>query len=356
MSIAAKSCQTGRVIALEGFQAQLLARSVGRFRESLQRDIGDVVQAALRGFVPAELRETFEELDIITHQLAARPQAPQRAASDPWPACSVHEIHARLLKRVVVAQRRALAQEIDGPRQKTTHGEAIRFLERELRALDALLLSPWCLACAPARVPRLTDYVSIHHAEAARPLPTTAQPREYDDKFRVLLPASAFLPDLAVYRARCELRGLAIAALFLDIDDFKAFNTRHGETRVDRDLLAPFMQLLEAHSFARGHAYRLGGDEFGVLLPNVDAAGALTFAAGFARALTELRYPGIEGRPTISSGLVTVGPDCFLTEREIQERADRAKAFAKLAGKRCVAGYLGELMREADLVVLGGAA
>ncbi len=343
------------MISLDGLQAQVLARSVERFRESLRRDIGEVVRAELRGFEPAELRETLEELDIITHQLAARPQATQRAVSDPWPACTVHEIHARMLKRVVVVQRRALAQEIDGPRQKTTHGEAIRFLERELRALDALLLSPWCLASTPARIPRLTDYVSIHHAEGIRPQLTALQPREYDDKFRILLRASAFLPDLAAYRARCELRGLTIAALFLDIDDFKAFNTRHGETRVDRDLLAPFMQLLEAHSFAHGHAYRLGGDEFGVLLPNVDAAAALAFAAGFARALAVLRYPGIDERPTVSTGLVTVGPDCFLTEREVQERADRAKAFAKLAGKRCVAGYASEIMREADLVLLGSA-
>lgn len=342
------------MIALDGLQAQVLARSVGRFRESLQRDIGEVVRSELRGFEPAELRETLEELDIITHQLAARTQAGQRAPSDPWPACTVHEIHARLLKRVIIVQRRALAQEIDGPRQKTTHGDAIRFLERELRVLDNLQLAGWCLATAPARIARLTDYVSIHHAEAAHSQATTPPHRAYEDKFRILLPASAFLPDLAAWRARCELRGLAIAALFLDIDDFKGFNTRHGETRVDRDLLAPFMHTLEAHSFARGHAYRLGGDEFGVLLPNVDEAAALAFAAGFGRALAELRFLGIEGRPTVSTGLVLVGPDCSLTDREVQERADRAKAFAKLAGKRCVAGYVGELMREADLVVLGG--
>ena len=78
------------MISLDGFQAHVLARSVDRFRESLQRDIGEVVRAELRGFEPAELRETLEELHIVTHQLAARPQATQRATSDPWPACTVH--------------------------------------------------------------------------------------------------------------------------------------------------------------------------------------------------------------------------------------------------------------------------
>lgn len=342
------------MIELDGPQAHVLVRCVERFREALQRDLTDVVRAELRGFEPAEIRETGEELAVITHQLATRPQIHLRAPSDPWPACSVHTVHARMLKRVIVAQRRALAQEIDGPRQKTTHHEAIRFLERELRVLDELLRTDWCRAAAPARVPRITDYVSIRHAEAARPQLVADLPREYDDKFRILQAPSTFLADLAAYRARCELRGVSIAVVYFDLDDFKAFNTRYGETRVDRDLLAPFMQLLEAHAFARGHAYRMGGDEFVVLLPNADGAAAEAFAARFVRDLAGLRCPGIDEPPTVSAGLVTVGPDCFLTDREVQQRADRAKAFAKAAGKRSVAGYAGELMREVDLVLLDG--
>lgn len=341
------------MIELAGLQAHMLARCVERFREALQRDLAAVVRAELRGFEPAELRETEEELTVIGHQLAARPQTALRAPSDPWPACSVHDIHARMLKRVIVVERRALAQEIDGPRQKTTHREAIRYLERELRVLDELLLTEWCLAAQPARIPRLTDYVSIRHAEAARPQSVAEPPREYDDKFRILQAPSLFLADLAAYRARCELRGVPVAVVYFDIDDFKAFNSRYGETRVDRDVLVPFMQLLEAHTFARGHAYRIGGDEYVVLLPNADAAAGEAFVAAFVRALADLRCPGIDEPPTVSAGVVAVGPDCFLTDREIQQRADRAKAFAKAKGKRSVAGYAGELMREADLVLLG---
>ncbi|HEY8377161.1 MAG TPA: GGDEF domain-containing protein [Nannocystis sp.] len=341
------------MIELDGLQAHVLVRCVERFREAVRRDLAEVVRAELRGFEPAEIRELDEELAVIVHQLAARPNAASRAPSDPWPACSVHEIHARMLKRCILVERRALAQEIDGPRQKTTHREAIRFLERELRVLDGLLLTEWCLAAKPARIPRLTDYVSIRHAEAARPHLVAEPPREYDDKFRILLAPSSFLPDLAAYRARCELRGIPIAVVYFDIDNFKAFNTRYGETRVDRDVLAPFMQLLEAHAFAHGHAYRMGGDEFVVLLPNADAGAAEGFVGRFVAALADLRCPGIDELPTVSAGIVCVGPDCFLTDREVQQRADRAKAFAKAQGKRCVAGYSGELMREEDLVLLG---
>ena len=74
----------------------------------------------------------------------------------------------------------------------------------------------------------------------------------------------------------------------------------------------------------------------------------------FARALEDLRCPGIDVKPTVSVGLVTVGPDSFLTDREVLARADRAKAFAKQNGKHRVAGYAGELVTERDLVVLEG--
>jgi diguanylate cyclase (GGDEF)-like protein len=342
------------VIELEGIQSHVLVRCIERFRTNLERELGEALANELRGFRPAELRELFEELDVVTRQLAVRNTVFSQAPSEPWPATSVHGVHSRLLKRVVVTERRTLAQDIDAPRQKTTHREAIMWLERELRVLDQIMQAEWFLDARPARVPRLTDYVSIRHAEAARPELAREPAREIDDKFRVLFAPSSFLPDLAWYRARCELRETAVTVAYLDIDDFKAFNTRWGETRVDRDLLPPFMELLEAHVFAHGHAYRLGGDEYVALLPNADGAWGLAFVRRFARALEDLRCPGIDLKPTISVGLVTVGPDSFLTDREVLARADRAKAFAKQSGKRRVAGYAGELVSERDLVVLEG--
>jgi diguanylate cyclase (GGDEF)-like protein len=342
------------VIELEGIQSHVLAHCIERFRASVQLELGEVLVTELRGFKPTELRELFEELDVVSRQIGVKPSLLSQSPSEPWPTRSVHGVHGRLLKRIVITERRKLAQDVDAPRQKTTHREAIGWLERELRVLDRIMQAEWFLEARPARVPRLTDYVSIRHAEAARPELAREPVREIDDKFRVLSAPSSFLPDLAWYRARCELRETAVTVAYLDIDDFKAFNTRWGETRVDRDLLPPFMELLEAHVFAHGHAYRLGGDEYVALLPNADGAWALAFVRRFARALEDLRCPGIDLKPTVSVGLVTIGPDSFLTDREVLARADQAKAFAKKSGKRRVAGYAGELMTERDLVVLEG--
>jgi diguanylate cyclase (GGDEF)-like protein len=339
------------MIELDGVQAHVLVRCLERFRENATREIEGVLARELRGFRPQEVRELFDELDVISRQLAVRPNVSHPSPSDPWPNASVHEIHGRMLKRIVIAQRRAAALEIDGPRQMTTHREAIQWLERELRVLDQLLETQWFLGTRPARIPRLTDFLSIRYAESML-TPGEPPPPVVDDKFRVLRAASACLPELARMRARCELRELTITVVYIDIDDFKSFNSRYGETRVDRDLLPPFMQLLEAHAFARGHAYRMGGDEFVVVLPNADRDAGVGFVRRFARALAELRCPGIDTRPSVSAGVVEVAPDGFLTEREVLARADRAKAFAKTSGKRRTAGYEGELMREADLHVL----
>ena len=52
-----------------------------------------------------------------------------------------------------------------------------------------------------------------------------------------------------------------------NIDKFKDFNTKYGETQIDVRLLPRFMAALEAHVYSRGFAYRFGGDEYVVLLP-----------------------------------------------------------------------------------------
>ena len=338
--------------AFDGVQSHVLVRALDRFRARVAETLVEPLRAELRGFEPPAVKELLEELAVIGRQLEV---GPVRTAepNPPWPECSVHEVHARMLKRVIVVERRALAQEIDLPRQKTTHRDAIRWLERELRVLDDLIGSEWFAAATPARVPRLTDYMSIRHVEAARPQLVAPRPVELDEKFGILQAPRSLLPDLAAHRGRCELRELPVALVYLDIDDFKAFNTEYGETRVDRDVLPPFMERLEAVAFARGHAYRMGGDEYAALLPNTDADDALAFTRRFAASLRALRCPGIDRRPTISAGIVVVGPDGFLTEHELLARADRAKAFAKAQGKARAAGYESDRFREDDLVDLG---
>lgn len=328
----------GRMPELDAVEAKVVRVAVERFRAAVDEELGAPLRAELRDFRPPALVELLQELDIVRSQLSVGE-----------PPFAVHEIHTRLLKSVVVHQRRALATEIDGPRQRTGNREAIRFLEKELRVLDKIVQTSWFSPAQPARLPRLTDFLSVRFAEQALGDSTELAPRIYDEKFGILEAPALFLSDLSCYRRRCRLRRVPICVGYLDIDDFKGFNSKYGETRVDRDLLPAFMELLEARAFGHGHAYRFGGDEYIVLLPNMDRAWATDFVRRFQDKLSGLSLPGIDAPPTVSAGLCPVGPDCFLTDREVQERANRAKNHAKAAGKNTVAAYRGDLYRDADI-------
>ncbi len=52
-------------------------------------------------------------------------------------------------------------------------------------------------------------------------------------------------------------------------------------------------------------------------------------------------------------GLCLVTPDCFfLTDREVQEKANRAMQHAKQVSKNCIATFRGEFFGDEDLYVM----
>ncbi len=67
----------------------------------------------------------------------------------------------------------------------------------------------------------------------------------------------------------CE-PGRPFAVLALDLDRFKEVNDRHGHAAGD-DLLAMFARVLRAQVRATDIVARMGGEEFGVLMPGARA-------------------------------------------------------------------------------------
>ena len=121
-------------------------------------------------------------------------------------------------------------------------------------------------------------------------------PRQYDEKFHILQVPSFLLPDLGYFRARCEDRETPSAITFIDIDDFKSLNTRHHETKVDRNVLPRFMQAIEAHVFHHGYAYRQGGDEYLILVPSLSRPLAIAFLDPAALQAGRPCLPGRRGK------------------------------------------------------------
>jgi diguanylate cyclase (GGDEF)-like protein len=112
-----------------------------------------------------------------------------------------------------------------------------------------------------------------------------------------------------------------LALAVLDVDDFKFINDRHGHPHGDAVLMAVAKILLEARPGDR--PYRVGGDEFALLLAHTDSDGARTLARRLSRSFKEA---GIE----VSIGVSATRPG--LRADTLRAEADAALYEAKRQG------------------------
>jgi diguanylate cyclase (GGDEF)-like protein/hemerythrin-like metal-binding protein len=131
-------------------------------------------------------------------------------------------------------------------------------------------------------------------------------------------------------RARRHRQPLSI--VLVDLYRFKEVNDRHGHPAGDR-VLAGAARLLEANVRESDAVARWGGEEFAVLAPMTDAAGAAQLAEKI-RALMEVTHLGPTGAVTASFGVTEMRPEDTL--EAMLHRADRALYRAKEAGRNRV--------------------
>lgn len=258
----------------------------------------------------------------------------------------------QLFKQIILRFRRWRASYTEGLTEKTSHLELAETLEEDVKVLDVLTTQDWFLQIEPIRLPRPKDFLPVQFIEQSTSNKPAFPERHYDEKFHILQAPNLFLPDVAYFRAKCEDREVPLAVAFLDIDNFKSFNTKHTEPKVDRNLLPRFMQTLEAHVFHHGYAYRQGGDEYLILVPSLSKNLSITFMDELRCKLAELKYPEIDDQTTASIGLCIVESDCPLTDRELRDRASQAKRFAKEKGKNCIAMYDGSHLAAEELRIV----
>ncbi|HSB38345.1 MAG TPA: diguanylate cyclase [Gaiellaceae bacterium] len=122
----------------------------------------------------------------------------------------------------------------------------------------------------------------------------------------------------------------AVAVLMLDIDDFKRVNDVHGHGSGDQ-VLTDLAELLRGALRGSDVVCRLGGEEFGVIMPGGDAGDALTLGRRLTDALAEVEF-GPAGRITISVG-ISQGPEHAMNPRELVACAEAAMMTAKARGK-----------------------
>ncbi|AKC71713.1 GGDEF domain-containing protein [Pandoraea oxalativorans] len=134
---------------------------------------------------------------------------------------------------------------------------------------------------------------------------------------------------------RAVARGWPLSIVVIDLDHFKSINDTHGHAGGDT-VLREFVKLVR-DSLREGDVFgRLGGEEFAVLLPGTDTAGAIRIAERLRTQASRHLVAGPFGvcHYTLSGGVAT------WVERESLEalcmRADRALYAAKISGRNLV--------------------
>lgn len=160
----------------------------------------------------------------------------------------------------------------------------------------------------------------------------------------VVDPMTGLLNRLSLSARFTEAQRAAVAAggsvglVMLDVDHFKDVNDTYGHDRGDR-VLVGLAERLRSVLRSSDVAYRVGGEEFVVLLPGRDSAGALLVAERIRSAVAAAPVAGLP--VTLSAGTVSAAGG-GQTLGELLRDCDAALYAAKDAGRnRVVAGTRG---------------
>lgn len=142
--------------------------------------------------------------------------------------------------------------------------------------------------------------------------------------------------DNEIRRTRRSDRGFCL--LMIDLDGLKLVNDSLGHHRGD-EVLAALGGVILRSIRTVDSAYRYGGDEFLILLPETDIVGAFVVAEKIRAQADEIAVgAGGEGRTSVSIGLVS-HPEDGATVEELMIAADRAMYTAKGLGKNQISGF-----------------
>jgi diguanylate cyclase (GGDEF)-like protein len=219
---------------------------------------------------------------------------------------ALHQLHVDL--------RAAIAARVPDADEAARAGEA---LERLLLLDQSLIFDAYehrLVAEARrehARALRYASNLEQQVAERTRALEQLSR----TDPLTGLRNRRAFLEELSREVNRAGRQRRPLAALYIDIDDFKGLNDREGHARGD-EALAAVARALAATLRSTDAAARLGGDEFCILLPDTDDRQAAAIAARLRERVRALCAV------TVSIGIATFEDDDLAGPAALVGRAD----------------------------------
>ena len=127
--------------------------------------------------------------------------------------------------------------------------------------------------------------------------------------------------------------------LIMDVDKFKVYNDTYGHQQGDVVLQAVAKTVSQSLNRPGDFAARWGGEEFVVLLPNTDLAGAQNIAEKIRLNISKAVIPCVdstETKVTVSIGVKTQLPGQGVSRENLLAEADKALYQAKESGRNRV--------------------
>jgi len=151
-----------------------------------------------------------------------------------------------------------------------------------------------------------------------------------------------FYNQLEVEIGRCNRYDHSLALLLLDIDNFKIYNDSYGHLEGDK-VLVRLSQIIKSCLRAMDSAYRYGGEEFTVILPETKGKEAKNVANRIRTAVEiEKFYPEPEKIATIT---ISIGLTEYCKKEQLStliKRADQAMYNSKTKGRNTISSLFVE--------------
>jgi len=132
-----------------------------------------------------------------------------------------------------------------------------------------------------------------------------------------------------------------LSFIMLDVDHFKFFNDTYGHCEGDRVLKEIGIALQSILHRGSDYAFRMGGEEFGVLFSELDPEHSEAFAKTICETILELKIPHAKNSAgeyvTASLGLLVANLESdIIDENALYTMADEALYQAKAQGRNRV--------------------
>jgi diguanylate cyclase (GGDEF)-like protein len=143
----------------------------------------------------------------------------------------------------------------------------------------------------------------------------------------------AFQEELDRQVEASQRYGVPVSLVIIDLDEFKAINDGKGHAFGDR-ALTHFGRLMTAGIRRVDRAFRIGGDEFALLLPHTDAEAAKIVTRRLLASSLQppLRSDTDPGSLSFSAGISAL-PQLASSRAQLYSQADTAVYAAKRAGR-----------------------